>query len=303
MNIQVQQGISIMDNLQKVFDYVFVQTSMYHFIVPKADKYVAVSIYKKICRCTECEATFEVGFNYIGPVHIEKTRLDAQRDLYDKLGLAFPKIEDGEPLIYNQVGYCDTCFGERLKNQNDSKQVVYNLCRQINYLDKQLILHAVDVMDQVVLRWLESIKSLERLTEYNLTSYLSIRDVLSTVIAGDEAIASYISSYKMQFTELKQCLTGYINKFNDDKFTAVVGKPLNVYESLADNIYNEYTTLFPVESTLDLEFYSESQIQKDRIIMFLDQMRIDNGGSLIQEVGFSDKWIEWLVNHVATLEN
>jgi hypothetical protein len=303
MNIQAQKGVSIMDNLQNVFDYVFVQTSMYHFIVPKADKYVAVSIYKKICRCMECEATFEVDFNYNGPVHIEKSRLDAQRALYDKLGLAFPRIEDGEPLVYNQVGYCDTCFSERLKNQKDNKQAVYNLCRQINCLDKQLVLHAVEVMDQVVLKWLESIKSLEQLTEYNLTSYLSIREVLSAVIVGDETVAGYIGSYKMRFTELKQCLTGYLNEFNDNKFTAIVGKPLNVYESLADDIYNEYTILFPIESTLDLEFYSESQIQKDRIIMFLDQIRIDNGESLIQEAGFADKWIEWLVNHVASLDN
>ncbi|GBG57235.1 hypothetical protein SPFL3102_00165 [Sporomusaceae bacterium FL31] len=303
MNIQVQQGVSIMDNLQNVFNYVFVQTSMYHFIVPKADKYVAVNIYKKICRCMECEATFEVDFNYNGAVHIEKSRLQAQQGLYDRLGLTFPKIEDGEPFIYNQVGYCDSCFSERLQNQMDSKQAAYNLCRQINQLDKQFVLNAVAVMDQVVLKWLESIKSLEQLTEYDLTSYLSIREILSTVIASDEAVANYIGSYKMQFAELTQRLTGYLDEFNDNKFTAIVGKPLNIYESLADDIYNEYTVLFPVESTLDLEFYSESQIQKDRIIMFLEQIRIDHGGRLIQEVGFADKWIEWLVNHVAKLES
>lgn len=303
MNIQVQKGVSIMDNLQNVFDYVFVQTSMYHFIVPKADKYVAVNIYKKICRCMECEAAFEVDFNYNGPVHIERSRLDAQRGLYDRMGLSFPKIEDGEPLIYNQVGYCDTCFSERLKNQKDSKQTAYNLCRQINHLDKQFILNAVEVMDQVVLKWLDSIKSSEQLSEYNLTSYLSIREALSTVIAGDEAVASYIGSYKTKFAELTQRLTGLLEEFNDNKFTAIVGKPLNVYESLADDIYNEYTILFPVESTSNFEFYSESQIQKDRIIMFLDQIRIDNGESLIQEAGFADKWIEWLVNRVASLDN
>ena len=303
MNIQVQQGVSIMDNLQNVFNYVFVQTSMYHFIVPKADKYVAVNIYKKICRCMECEATFEVDFNYNGAVHIEKSRLQAQQGLYDRLGLTFPKIEDGEPLIYTQVGYCDSCFSERLQNQKDSKQAAYNLCRQINQLDKQFVLNAVAVMDQAVLKWFESIKSLEQLTEYDLTSYLSIREILSTVIASDEAVANYIGSYKMQFAELTQRLTGYLDEFNDNKFTAIVGKPLNIYESLADDIYNEYTVLFPVESTLDLEFYSESQIQKDRIIMFLEQIRIDHGERLIQEVGFADKWIEWLVNHVAKLES
>lgn len=302
MNIQVQQGVSIMDNLQNVFNYVFVQTSMYHFIVPKADKYVAVNIYKKICRCMECEAIFEVDFNYNGAVHIEQSRLHAQQGLYDRLGLNFPKIEDGEPLIYNQVGYCDTCFSERLKNQKNSKQTAYNLCRQINYLDTHFVQNAVEIMDQVILKWLENIKSLEQLTEYNLTSYLSIREILSKVIASDEAVASYIGSYKMQFSELTQRLTSCLDEFNDNKFTAIVGKPLNIYESLADDIYNEYTVLFPVESTLDLEFYSESQIQKDRIIMFLEQMRIDNGESLVQEVGFADKWIEWLVNHVAKLE-
>ena len=37
--------------------------------------------------------------------------------------------------------------------------------------------------------------------------------------------------------------------------------------------------------------------------MFLEQDRIDSGKVLIQEVGFNDKWIKQIVQHIAQITN
>lgn len=299
----IHQNVSIMENLQNIFNYAFVQTSMYYFVFPKTDKYVAVSIPEKLYCCSECGKSFDVKFKNNGVVHIEKNRLEVQRRIYEEQRAAFPDIKAGEPLVYMQPGFCEECYTTQLLEETEPKQAAYNLAKEIYLLDCKFVTEAVELMDAAVLRWLEDKKTLEQLQTYTRANYMAMRNIISAMLADDEFIQRHIQRYQTRFAEQAQCLKACLEQIQDDKFNAVVGKPLNIYESMDDDIYNEYVVVFPADDTPSIEFYTESPIFKERIFMFLEQDRIDSGKVLIQEVGFNDKWIKQIVQHIAQITN
>ncbi|MEG6584648.1 hypothetical protein [Dendrosporobacter sp. 1207_IL3150] len=301
MTIKDQQSHSVTGNLQNVFNYTFVETTMYYFIVPKSDKYAPIRVSKKNYKCSACGESHDVSFKHDGNVHIEKSRLSAQKNLYAKLGLSFPAVEKGEPIVYQQIGYCENCYEKCLKNTEDDRQAIYNLCKQVNQLDNQFVVTADELFDKIILSWLESITDVEQLTEYNLSGYMAIREVLVKLIVSNEDAVQYVKDYQEKTAALAKMIHGYLTRVNETKFDAFVGKPLDIYESMAEEIYNEYTVLFPVDGTPSIEFYSESNILKERVIMFLDQQRIDSVTMLINETGFSDKWVEWLAERISKI--
>ena len=69
---------------------------------------------------------------------------------------------------------------------------------------------------------------------------------------------------------------------------------------MSDELYNEYTVLMPQQNTTG-EFYYNLAISVERINLFLDQDRVENVFDLINEVGFYDTWIEWLLDHTSNL--
>lgn len=296
--MQDQINAPIMNNLQNVFTFAFIETATYHFVFPKPDQYMLVNMPGKLCRCLSCNEITEVRFNHDGAVHIRKDRLEGQRQIYQELGLKFPAVEQGEPLIYQQTGYCEKCSASRLQRSEQAGQVIYPLCRSLYELDRQFGVRAGGLIDHVVRNWLKT-----RIRKHSVGDELcGCGELLSRVILKDEAVIRHVQEYQLEVNRLagqaRDCLSG----ISASRFTAFVGRPLNIYESMADDIYNEYTVVFPDGNTPAREFYVETVIIKDRVHMFLEQNRIDSPEGLLRELGFDDQWITALAQPMATIE-
>lgn len=301
MTIQNQPTIPMLNQLEQVFTFAFIETAVYHFVFPKQAQYVAARISKKICRCLCCNEIIEVAFRNESVVHIEKSRLAEQKKRYAALGLPFPAVAQGEPLVYQQTGYCEKCFAANLQQPEQPAQLVYHLCRQIYELDRQFAAAAGRLMDAAVSSWLEKTPD-QQFFSYDLSGYIAVRELLSGVVANDEAVNRHIREYQRRLTELAGQVKAHLTCMAANKFTAIVGKPLDIYETMAVDIYNEYTVAFPEPDMPAGEFFTEASLVKDRIIMFLEQGRIKAPDDLLRELGFADQWIEWLARRMATIE-
>jgi len=303
MTNQVQHELSITDNLQKVFEYAFIEPTSYHFVFPKADKFVPIKITKKEYRCLHCGEMMEVFFKERDFVYIEKVRLDRQQWLYDKLELQFPNVELGEPLVYLQEGYCKKCFSAHLQNTENVSQFISNICSDLNKADVQVVDRSKGLMDATVRQWLAGIASIDQLSGYDLSNYISIRSVISQVIGSTEALTKCVNDYRQETDKLIKTAVLHLAKITEEKFEAYVGYPINAFDSMSDTLYNEYTVLFPEDDTLSEKFYVKLPVRKERVLAFLEQKRIDDVSVLMNETGFSDEWIEWLVEHVEKISS
>lgn len=297
---QKQPEIALLNQLPQLFMFAFIETAVYHFVFPKKDQYIAAHISKKACRCLLCNEIVEVAFQNDGVVHIQKSRLAEQKKIYAALGLAFPAIAQGEPLVYQQTGYCEKCFAANLPQAEQPAQLVYNLCRRIYELDRQFAATAARLMAAAVHSWLEKTPD-ERFSGYNMSGSSAVRELLSGLVVSDEAVNRHLREYRLLFTELAGQVKAHLACIAANKFTAIVGKPLAIYESMAEDIYNEYTVVFPAANSPAGEFYAAAVLIKERVMMFLDQSRINAPEDLLRELGCVDQWIERLARPMAII--
>ena len=109
-----------------------------------------------------------------------------------------------------------------------------------------------------------------------------------------------LTNYEYDITNKIALLKGKLTLLEQDKLNLFVQIDNSVYESLSDELYNEYTVLMPTENSTGYFYYNFS-ISVDKINLFLEQERVGNVFELINEVGFSDIWVEWFLEYVTTL--
>lgn len=296
--------VSITDDLFNVFNYAFVETAPYSFFIPTREKYVAVNLPKKVYNCLACGNTLEVQYNQNGVVYFSKERFEEQRLMYEKRGLEFPDkkaIKAEEPFVYQAEGYCECC-GQRILAIDDRKQMISNLCLEIHRRDEKILEDARKIMGNCVKDWLATIQESSQLSQYDLSSYTSLQNLLCAVILENQSeLKNCAEIYRTvmidQITKVQNLLDSV-----GEKWEAYAIRPTSIYESMSDELYHEYTVVFPVKETVNQYFYVNKSIEKKRVKMFLDQRRIQTVEELICEAGFLDIWVDWLIDHVTALK-
>ena len=66
-------------------------------------------------------------------------------------------------------------------------------------------------------------------------------------------------------------------------------------------MYHEYTVVFPAPGQLPEDYYIYRTIEKKRVLMFLEQPRIETLEELLMEVGFHGEWIDLVTNRLESL--
>lgn len=292
---------TITGDLQNVFNYAFIETASYHFIVPKPEKYISVHMTDKINHCMDCGNDLKVQYNENGLVYIANNRMEKQKKLYEKYHLQLPKLGE-ENFTYFQDGYCAICAQNHIYNQSKGQDVC-NACMELNQLDEGLMINAQDLIEKVVHTWIYGIKSKDELKNLDLSTYLAIRELICGVIFGQKDLLDKILQvYQSKVAEKKILIQSILDEIATPSFAGYVARPTTVYETMDDNLYNEYTVVFPSESTPEENFYVLKEVEKNRVAMFLGQKRIESVDELLSETIFSDIWIEWLMQHLNNLK-
>lgn len=292
---------TITGDLQNVFNYAFIETASYHFIVPKPEKYTSVYMTDKINRCIDCGSDLKVEYKENGLVYIENKRMEKQKALYTKYNLQLPTIE-GEHFTYFQDGYCVKCAQNHLYQQSKGQDVC-NTCMDLNHLDEDLIIKAQEIIERIVRVWIDGITFKDELKNLDLSTYLGVRDLICGVIFGKkDLLGEIVKKYKKEVLEKKNLIQSILNEIKSPSFNGYVARPTTIYETMDDNLYNEYTVVFPSENTQEENFYVLKEVAKDRVSMFLGQKRVESVEELLNETVFSDVWIEWLVQHLNNLK-
>ena len=303
MENQVQLE-NITNQLMNVFNYAFVESAPYSFFVPKKEKYVVVHVTKKIYTCLVCAKQVEVKYHEAGVVYFSKERFEKQRTVYEKKGLPFLDEKDlqlEKEFIYQETGYCDQCASSALL-KGDAKQKIYNICQEIHKEDEFLLVEAKACMEAQLKTWLKTITKFSQTTEYDLSNYSALKDLICAAILDDT-------------TEVGKCLDSYKNKIGKMivdteklladmpvKWSVYAARSTAIYESMSDEFYHEYTVVFPEKNTIPQDFFIQRVVEKIRIEMFLKQSRVSSIEQLILEAGFETAWIDLLIDHLATFE-
>lgn len=296
--------VTITDALLNVFNYTFVETAPYSFFIPTRDKYVAVNLLKKIYNCLACGKSLEVKYNQAGVVYFSKERFAKQKEMYEKRGLAFPDknaLKAEEPFIYQEEGYCDCC-GSKVLDVEEVNQKIANLCLKLHTLDERVLDEARTIMGNRVKTWLKTIQESDQIIKYDLSSYTAVQNLLCAVILEEQeglqkCLEAYKSKAKQQISEIELMLASA-----EEKWEAYMVRPTSIYESMSDELYHEYTVVFPVKETVNQDFYVKKTIENKRVRMFLEQKRIHTVEELISEAGFLEMWVDWFIDHATALE-
>lgn len=297
---------SITDNLLNVFNYSFVETAPYGFFIPKEDKYVPVNLVDKVYHCLGCGKDVQVKYHHTGVTYFSKERFEKQKTVYFDLNLPFPSAEEvaaEKEFTCHVRGYCEDCADNKLENSLDDEQSAVNLCLQIHKADEELVRNAKKMMGSSIKSWLGKITESSQLLSYDLSSYEALRDLLCAVILEDT------SSLEAALAGYKQELAGYFSQIEElmedlpSQWTAYAKRPTAAYESMSDEIYHEYTVVFPEKTTVPQDFFVYRSIEKNKIRMFLQQPRIETKEQLLMEAGFDAAWVDWLVDHATSLSH
>lgn len=293
---------SATENLRTVFAYAFIETVHYHFAVPKEPEYLHVSMPRKIYHCNNCEKEIEISLRNNGDVHVSKPVRLQQVEIRRDLGLPCGSLKANEVVDLHQIGYCQECF-DKLQQEDRfiDTQKIYDDANSLFALDCQLPVNAKVAMDQAVRTWVDSFQSLDEMKEYQVETYLDLRHLIVSKLLEAQNVKDILITYEENVRAYKEKIAARLAEVEHSKFLAHIAWPLNLYESMSTEWYNEYTVLFPEDQDDKREFYVNKAILKERVNMFLDQHRINTVHELINEVGFYDEWIEMFVSKAATL--
>ena len=290
---------SITTDLQNLFSYAFIERVPYHFIVPKKNNYLELAISERHNCCLSCNNNFITTFKNDTNVFITKDKLAKQESIYQTLGLTWNKPNKGESYIYRQNGFCEKCFSKEY-SKLPPEQKVYELAKDIYAADIALINDAKELMAEIIKKWLSGLETLDDVKSLELNTYLDIRNYLLNLCSNDFSINELLTNYEYDITNKIAVLKEKLSLLGQDKLNLFVQVDNSVYESLSDELYNEYTVLMPTENSIG-SFYYNFTISVEKINLFLEQERVGNVFDLINEVGFSDIWVEWFLKHITTL--
>ena len=303
--MQEPEQTHMTDHLLNVFNYSFVETMPYGFFLPKDARYMPVNLVDKRYHCPACGREFTVKYHHTGVTYFSKTRIASQRRVYGELGLDFPSEEDiaaEQPFHYEAVGYCSACAEKTIRQAEEPGQRIYNLCEQLHQADELLAAKGRHLMDQAVARWLQGITKAEQLLAYDLSSHEALRDLICAVILADTAPFAEILA---EYASTSAALIAQIQALNADAsqaWEAYTARSTALYESMADDLYHEYTVVFPEEGQTAQTFYIRHSVERSRVEMFLQQPRIKTMEELLLDVGFHEEWIDAVVDKGLSLQ-
>lgn len=296
--------LNISETLINVFNYAFVESVPYSFFIPTRDKYVAVNLPKKIYHCFACQAEIEVEYQQNGVVYFSKDRFEKQRELYAKRNFQFPDkkaLRAEEAFIYHEEGYCSSCAQKDLMDKVLGQEI-YHLCFDLHQRDENVVQEARMAMRATLEKWISQIDDSAQLAKYDLSSYAALKDLLCAVILDD---LSLVKECLVNYSEaVQKCIAAISDKLGaaPDKWQCYAARPTTIYESMSDELYHEYTVVFPVKETVVQDFYVNKSMEKLRVKMFVEQKRIETVEELIMEAGFMDEWVDLFIDHVTELK-
>lgn len=301
--MEQKTAANITEDLYNVFQYAFVETASYHFIVPKNEIYAAIHMEEKVYLCDHCREVFYVKLKQNGQVYINRKLLEAQRHVYLQDGIPFPEVESGDPLVYRQHGYCCDCAAKRLQEVDEIGQKIYHLSARLLQLDAVLVLEGQQKADQIIKEQIAALKDVKSLDGLHLTEYPAVQQWICSVLANHDAkLKQMLKIYTEQSCRLTDEITALLERLHTRSFPAYVARPMTVYDTLDDGIYNEYTVIFPLEGTGSQEFYVLKEVDTARVKMFLKQQRINHISMFLRELRFDGLWIKQLLHRVKELE-
>ncbi len=304
----------ITDNLLNVYNYSFVETIPYGFLMPRQGNYVPVNLVDKTYHCPCCNKEFNIKYHYTGITWFSRSRVAAQQDIYEKLGLEFPQllmnadeqtdeaIANEQPFHYHVIGYCPDCAKDNLLNSQEPEQKLYNQCRKLHGEDELARARSFETMTDSVNKWIEELQDKDALNGLEVDSINGIRDLICAIILEDttgveKVLNEYISTYKEMISDISAQL-----KRLPEKFNVWTGRSTALYESMSDDIYHEYTVVFPEEGELSGEFFINRTVEKDKVELFLNQRRYETIEDILLDVGVQDAWVTSLVDKILTLQ-
>lgn len=295
---------SITDQLHNIYNYAFVETAPYGFFVPKRDKYVAVHLKQKLYHCLHCSKELVVQYKDRGVVYFSKERFEKQRQMYEKRALPFltkTQLKAEEAFVYHEEGYCVDCAAQ-LADTADGGQLAYHKCRELHTLDERLVETAREITSRRVKAWLEGITEAAQLAAYDLSTEDGIRNIICAAVLNDTSeLKAALEEYKKSSRILIHEIRDRISRL-DMSWEVYAARPTYIYESMSDEIYHEYTVIFPIDETEKQEFFVKKLVDKARIVMFIEQPRVSNVDELLLEAGYLTIWGDWFYDHVMKLE-
>lgn len=109
----------------------------------------------------------------------------------------------------------------------------------------------------------------------------------------------------IEYASTSAALIAQIQALNADAsqaWEAYTARSTALYESMADDLYHEYTVVFPEEGQTALTFYIRHSVERSRVEMFLQQPRIKTMEELLLDVGFHEEWIDAVVDKGLSLQ-
>lgn len=288
----------ITDNLWNVFNYCFVETVPYAFFKPNPERDIPVKLVAKEYHCEDCGKVTTVQYNPRPLTYYSKGKLAQERRVYDKLGKAFPfigEILDGTPFTNEAIGLCRDCAEKKVLPDKTPEQQVVNLSQQLHRADELVVAKARAAMEQSLKNWLDKVEKPEDFLQYNLADFPALRDFICAIMLEDtSSVKQVLKEYLAEIGTIEQKIRSILGTL-PEKWQAYAARSTAVFESMHDKMYHEYTVAFPAAGQIPEDYYICRLIEKKRVLMFLEQPRVEELEELLQEVGFHGEWID-LVN-------
>lgn len=288
----------ITDNLLNVFNYCFVETVPYAFFKPNPQRDIPVNLVDKEYHCEACQTVTKVAYQPRPLTYYSKGKLAGERQVYDKLGKPFPfmgEIESGKPFTNEAIGLCRACAARTVFTSTEPGQVAVNLAKRLHDADELVVAKARAAMEKSLSNWLAAVKQPEDFLQYNLSDFNAIRDFICAVMLEDTtAVQQALDAYRTETGEIETQIRSLLHDLPEE-WKAYAARSTAVFESMHDKMYHEYTVAFPAEGQIPTDYYIYRLIEKKRVLMFLEQPRIESLDELLMEVGFHGEWID-LVN-------
>ncbi|SFT33156.1 hypothetical protein SAMN02910356_00032 [Selenomonas sp. GACV-9] len=288
----------ITDNLLNVYNYCFVETVPYAFFKPNPERDIPVKLVDKEYHCEACGKVTKVKYNPRPLTYYSKGKLAQQRRIYDTIGKSFPfmgEIAAGEPFTNEAVGLCRECAAKEVLTAETPEQQVVNLSEELHRADELVVAKARAAMEKALTDWLAGVETPETFLQYNLTDFNALRDFICAVMLEDTTgVQAVLTEYLATVGEVETRLRALLAQL-PEQWKAYAARSTAVFESMHDKLYHEYTVAFPAAGQLPQDYYINRSIEKKRVLMFLEQPRVESLEELLQEVGFHGEWID-LVN-------
>ncbi|MBQ1868289.1 hypothetical protein [Selenomonas sp.] len=294
----------ITDNLLNVFNYCFVETVPYAFFKPNPERDIPVKLVGKEYHCECCGKVSTVKYNERPLTYYSKGKLAQERRIYDKLGKEFPfmgEIEDGAPFTNAAIGLCAECAKKEVLTADSPEQMAVNLSGQLHRADELLVAKARAAMEKSLADWLAKVEKPEDFLQYNLTDFNALRDFICAVMLEDTSpVEAILREYREEIAGIETKLRGLLETL-PESWKAYAARSTAVFESMNDKMYHEYTVVFPAPGQMPEDYYIYRTIEKKRVLMFLEQPRVEELEELLMEVGFHGEWIDMVTSRLESL--